>query len=272
MWKNKKNHAGYNDWLTNHICNVNHKGSSGSMEAAGAVKMFGRSVERNNLKYTHYIGDGDTSSFREAQASKPYGDIAVEKLECIGHVQKRVGTRCRNMQDQYRGKKLADNKPLTGKGRLAEKAINALQSYYGMAIRQNLHDEYIMRKCIWAALYHNCDIKDENERHQFCPRTEDTRCLWWSDKLTGKNRYNRVPTGPGKSWKVLEFEKCPGKSWNLLIFLKSPGILHNVCPMNFLSQVVYFRRYSIFRRLYYLFLEAIFSTLLYLTEISFLSC
>ena len=36
-----------------------------------------------------------------------------------------------------------------------------------------------------------------------------------------------------KSWKVLEFEKCPGKkSW------KSPGILHNICPMNFLFQLV----------------------------------
>ena len=97
--------------------------------------------------------------FAKCRLLKPYGDIAVEKLECIGHVQKRVGTRCRNMRDQYRGKKLADNKPLTGKGRLTEKAINTLQNYYGMAIRQNLHDEYIMRKCIWAALYHNCDIR-----------------------------------------------------------------------------------------------------------------
>ena len=28
----------------------------------------------------------------------------------------------------------------------------------------------------------------------------------------------RVPTGPGKSCKVLEFEKCPGKSWKALGF------------------------------------------------------
>ena len=34
---------------------------------------------------------------------------------------------------------------------------------------------------------------------------------------------HRVSTDPGKSWKVLEFEKCPGKSWDLLIFLKNPG-------------------------------------------------
>ena len=44
---------------------------------------------------------------------------------------------------------------------------------------------------------------------------------------------------PWKVWKVPEFKKCPGKSWDLLIFLKNPGILHNICSMNFLFEVVY---------------------------------
>ena len=49
----------------------------------------------------------------------------------------------------------------------------------------------------------------------------------------------RVATGPGKSWNLKSVLESPGicyffeKSW------KSPGILHNVCPMNFLFQVVY---------------------------------
>ena len=43
--------------------------------------------------YTDYIiGDGDTTSFKEVQASKPYGDLLIQKLECVGHVQKRLGT------------------------------------------------------------------------------------------------------------------------------------------------------------------------------------
>ena len=49
-----------------------------------------------------------------------------------------------------------------------------------------------------------------------------------------------------RPWKVLKFEKCPGKSWKILGFLnfyekpwKSPGILHSICPMNFLFQIVY---------------------------------
>ena len=29
----------------------------------------------------------------------------------------------------------------------------------------------------------------------------------------------RAPTGPPKSWKVLEFEKCSGMSWKVLGFL-----------------------------------------------------
>ena len=29
-----------------------------------------------------------------------------------------------------------------------------------------------------------------------------------------------VPTSPGKSWKVLEFEKSPGKSWNFAEILE----------------------------------------------------
>ena len=51
--------------------------------------------------------------------------------------------------------------------------------------------------------------------------------------------------GPGKSWKVLEFEKCPGKSWEVLgyvifyeKFWKIIEILYNIYLMNFHFQVV----------------------------------
>ena len=36
-----------------------------------------------------------------------------------------------------KGKKLSDGKGILGKGRLTDKIINKMQSYYGMAIRQN---------------------------------------------------------------------------------------------------------------------------------------
>ena len=83
MWKGKKNKPGFLNWQTNQICQANHKKSSGSMEAAGAILMFSRSIKNYGLRYTSYIGDGDTSSFNEVKSSKPYGEeITIEKLEC----------------------------------------------------------------------------------------------------------------------------------------------------------------------------------------------
>ena len=36
---------------------------SGAMESNGAIMIFQRSVKKHNLRYTGYIGDGDSSSF-----------------------------------------------------------------------------------------------------------------------------------------------------------------------------------------------------------------
>ena len=52
-----KNPNPTDEWSRNHelFYEINHKGSSGSMEKEGAVEMF--------FKYTEYIGDGDLNSF-----------------------------------------------------------------------------------------------------------------------------------------------------------------------------------------------------------------
>ena len=190
MWEGKKNYPRYNDWLLNHVCSTNHEGSSGSMEAAGAKVIFHRSVKRNSLRYTEYLGDDDTSSYLEVNLSKPYGHIdIIRKLECVGHAQKRLGTRCRSLRDSLKKQKLSDGKSISGRGRLTEKAMNTLQNYFGMAIRQNTGNLYKMKKCVWAVLYHNTAISDESERHKFCPREANSWCLWQADKITGKESY-----------------------------------------------------------------------------------
>ena len=181
MWKSKENMPGYHDWKANHICQANHIGSSGAMEGVGTVKTFARSMEKNNLRYIDYVGDGDTTSFKEVLESKPYGDTPIQKLECVGHVQKRLGTRCRTLRQTLKGKNLSDEKGISGRGRLTDKAINTLQNYYGMAIRQNINDLYKMKKSVCAVLHHNCEISDENVRHQFCPRDANSWCLWQAD-------------------------------------------------------------------------------------------
>ena len=160
------------------------------MEGAGAVNMFARSIEKNKLRYTSYIGDGDTSSLNEVVNSQPYGvDTVINKKECVGHVQKRMGNRLRNLRQSNQGVILDDKKKIMGRGRLTDKAINTLQNYYGMAIRQNTDNIYAMKKCVCAILYHNSNIVDQSERHKFCPRALNSWCLWQSDKLSGQSKY-----------------------------------------------------------------------------------
>ena len=128
----------YAEWKARHKCTVTHTGSSGSMEAVSTVTMFARSVEKNSLRYTGYIGDGDTSSFNSVLDSNPYGELKIHKKECVGHVQKRMGTRLRKLKDSLKGRKLSDGKTIGGKGRLTDVKIDQITSYYDWnAIRAN---------------------------------------------------------------------------------------------------------------------------------------
>ena len=49
------------DWMEKHqdSCNSNFSGSSPAMEAEGASILWVRSVEKNKLRYTVVISDGD---------------------------------------------------------------------------------------------------------------------------------------------------------------------------------------------------------------------
>ena len=44
-------------------CRKNHEGSSQSMEAAGVMLLYERSIEKFNLRYSTFIGDGDSSAY-----------------------------------------------------------------------------------------------------------------------------------------------------------------------------------------------------------------
>ncbi|GFW44906.1 CCHC-type domain-containing protein [Trichonephila clavipes] len=75
-----------------HVCS-NYKGSAGNMEVVGAYRIFERSNVRN-VQYNEYYGDGDSKGYESVKNF--YGINTVTKLECIGHVQKRVGGGCVN--------------------------------------------------------------------------------------------------------------------------------------------------------------------------------
>ena len=122
------NHPMYNCWKANHKCHLNHSKSSGAMEGAGVVEIFSRSVNNYGVIYKYYLGDGDSSSFNDVINSKPYSKYGVElqKLECVGHIQKRVGNCLRERRKQN-----ICGKKLTGVGNLTNSSINTIQNYFG---------------------------------------------------------------------------------------------------------------------------------------------
>ena len=67
--------------------------------------------------------------------SKPYVDYSIipEKLECVGHIQKRLGTRLRTKFKDYK----CTATRLSDAGKLTEKTINSMQNSYGKSIRSN---------------------------------------------------------------------------------------------------------------------------------------
>ena len=174
-------------WQDKHkaLCKKNYTGSSGGMESAAVVKMFNRSEPLYGVRYVNYLGDGDSQSFKSVVHSKPY-DCDIVKLECIGHIQKRVGGRLRRLVKDYKGRKLDDGKSIGGRGRLSQKEIDSLQVYYGKAIRENNSSVDDMRKAIWAIYFHKLST-DDNPTHGLCPK--DGWCKYNVDKDNYKHKH-----------------------------------------------------------------------------------
>lgn len=124
----------FEQWLLAHECDINFVGSSPAMESEGAVVLWGRSIETHNMRYKWMVSDGDSKAFSSVEDI--YGDVKVEKLDCVGHVQKRMGKHLLKLKSTTQGK-LADGKTIGGCGRLTETKVLQLQKYYGLAIRQN---------------------------------------------------------------------------------------------------------------------------------------
>ncbi|GFW05082.1 uncharacterized protein TNCV_598761 [Trichonephila clavipes] len=132
--------------------------------------------------YSGSAGDGDTKTFNAFSENKPYGDDhLIQKIECVGHVQKRMG-------------------------RLTDSLIDKLAHYYGNAIRCNSTSVKEMRKAIWAVWGHSCSTDDE-PMHWFCPANPNT---WYlshpalMEKCLGGQTQN-----PNESLNSLIWKFCP---------------------------------------------------------------
>ncbi|GFS60221.1 uncharacterized protein TNCV_2827231 [Trichonephila clavipes] len=163
------------------------------MEVEGMKRIFKRSLLERNAKYVKYIGDGDTKTFPELQNTVSYN---LEKIECVGHIQKRMGARLRRLKLVNRGKKLSDGKSISGKNRPTDKLIDKFTTYYGNAIRENCSSTDDMHKSIWA-IYCHYRSTDEEPMHYFCPVGVSSWCSYQKAKSSENTSYKHnsiVPT------------------------------------------------------------------------------
>lgn len=155
-----------------------------AMEVEGAKRVFSRSEPTRQVRYKYYLGDGDLKGFQTVASSKPYGDgFQIEKLDCVGHVQKRMGGRLRRLRKEIKGNVLSDGLKIGGKnGRLTDVVIDSLQNYYGLAIRRSKNDLDKMTKDIWSIHYHKSSTNDQ-PRHDSC---EESWCKF--KQATNENK------------------------------------------------------------------------------------
>lgn len=224
-------------------CELNYEGHSGGMEVKGAQAIFSNSLMKRGVRYLTYLGDGDSKGYSAVSQSSPYGpDVVIEKAECIGHVQKRMGARLRNICKTRRGVKLSDGKTIRGKGRLTDSEIDNIQQYYGKAIRENCKDVDQMKKAIWAIYYHKFST-NENPTHQLCPTGKTSWCGYNRFLVTGEDYKHKHSLPPA----VLEeikpifrdlsnenlLKRCtlgltqnPNESFNSLVWKRIPKTIH----------------------------------------------
>ncbi|GFT54545.1 uncharacterized protein TNCV_4933901 [Trichonephila clavipes] len=104
------------------------------MEPVAAYRISERSEDHRMLRYTDYYGDGDSKAFDAVKDI--YGKDSVTKLECIGHIQKRVGTRLRKLKSR--------NKGLGGKGLISIlNEMGIVSGYYTIRGQKTFDNERI---------------------------------------------------------------------------------------------------------------------------------
>ena len=166
------------DWWETHqdMCAVNYHGSSGGMEVEGAKRIWQRSVQRHNLRYTAMIADGDSSTYSTLSAAMPYGrEYSIIKHECVGHVQKRMFSHLSALKKKQHRNKQGKIIRMGGRGRMTNVLMKKLQKYYGKAIRSNVGDPGAMKRAVMAIYYHSIS-NDKNPQHLFCPPGDRSWC------------------------------------------------------------------------------------------------
>ena len=169
-----------------HECHANFFGSSGAVDPAGCLNIFRRSESKHQLRYTEFLGD--SKSYNYLVANKVYGDLPVQMVECIGHIQKCMGSRLRSLKKRSGNKKISDGKSVGGKGRLTDKLIDSLQVYYSKAIGGNTQSIESMNNAVMAIWYHVRSTNIE-PHHDLCPTGSTSWCSFQRDLANNTTAY-----------------------------------------------------------------------------------
>ena len=244
-WEGKEKTAEYDAWWNEHChnCQANFSGSSGAMDSEGTLQIFKRSMEKHSLIYSEFLGDGDSKAYDLLVEHQVYPS-EIRKLECVGHIQKRMGSRLRELKRRSGKTHLEDGKTIGGKGRLTDKVIDSLQVYYGQAIRSNNSCVEEMKGAIMA-IWNHIGSTDQDPQHELCPSGENSWCGYQKDLARGTKEYCHKHPLPKAICNTIRpifealsanklLERClhgntqnANESLNALIWQRAPKELHS---------------------------------------------
>ena len=125
------------------------------METEGAKRVFERSVEKHNLRYVKFLGDGNSKSYQTVKNTYP--DIEVEKLDYVGHYQKRIGA------------STLLTKPITLTRTSPDQVFHWI-----LFIK---FDQFIRRSVKIRNYLNACTVKPKTVRVDLGPNTENSLCV-----------------------------------------------------------------------------------------------
>ena len=141
-------------------CQINHTGSSVSMESAGAVAVTLDLYQRFRLRITQYLGDGHTSAFANTKAAVGW---QMNKLECVNHLAARF---TKSLTDAVAKAKVVDD-TVDGSRGLNKQAIDKLRFYYRFVLTEYADDVWKMRNRV-KAIWKHVGSSDEKPNHRNC--------------------------------------------------------------------------------------------------------
>lgn len=170
------------------------------MEVDGIIEMFQWSLQKHNVRYAFYIGDGDTKTFKRncTLRRRIYCKKKRMRITCKKRLYKRAKEAKKQLTQLKKAQKQLENKNTKGKSKskskskakepktatLTNKAMQDLSLYYGLAIRRHPDSVEKMRSEIWATYYHKIST-DEKPQHHFCPEGVESWCKWRQHEAAG---------------------------------------------------------------------------------------